>query len=129
MNLVAFAREHFKTVAMIGKGLACLWNRLRLVNDEACDRHGFFIRQAPIHGAVVRGDVAVRDLNRAMDWSLPDEEAVTIAGLVIHESQTIPEAGQTFAYHGYRFEVLSRKRNQIQSLRVRKTFEPDQRGV
>jgi len=80
-------------------------------------------------GAVVRGDVAVRDLNRAMDWSLPDEEAVTIAGLVIHESQTIPEAGQTFAYHGYRFEVLSRKRNQIQSLRVRKTFEPDQRGV
>ncbi|MEP1231597.1 MAG: HlyC/CorC family transporter, partial [Litorimonas sp.] len=79
-------------------------------------------------GAVVRGDVAVRDLNRAMDWSLPDEEAVTIAGLVIHESQTIPEAGQTFAYHGYRFEVLIRQRNQIKSLRVRKTFEPDQRG-
>jgi len=79
-------------------------------------------------GAVVRGDVAVRDLNRAMDWSLPDEEAVTIAGLVIHESQTIPEAGQTFAYHGYRFEVLTRQRNQIKSLRVRKTFERDQRG-
>ena len=78
-------------------------------------------------GAVVRGDVAVRDLNRAMDWKLPDEEAVTIAGLVIHESQTIPEPGQTFAYHGYRFEILSRERNQIQSLRVRKTFEPDQR--
>lgn len=78
-------------------------------------------------GAVVRGDVAIRDLNRAMDWKLPDEEAVTIAGLVIHESQTIPTAGQTFAYHGYRFEVLSRVRNQIQSLKVRKTFEPDQR--
>jgi len=77
--------------------------------------------------AVVRGDVAVRDLNRAMDWSLPDEEAVTIAGLVIHESQTIPEAGQAFAYHGYRFEILTRHRNQIQSLRVRKTFERDQR--
>ncbi len=79
-------------------------------------------------GAVVRGDVAVRDLNRAMDWSLPDEEAVTIAGLVIHESQTIPEAGQTFAYHGYRFEILTRHRNQIQSLRVRKAFERDQRS-
>ncbi|MEL6687716.1 MAG: HlyC/CorC family transporter [Pseudomonadota bacterium] len=78
-------------------------------------------------GAVVRGDVAIRDLNRAMDWKLPDDEAVTIAGLVIHESQTIPTAGQTFAYHGYRFEVLSRVRNQIQSLKVRKTFEPDQR--
>ncbi len=78
-------------------------------------------------GALVRGDVAIRDLNRAMDWKLPDEEAVTVAGLVIHESQTIPTSGQTFAYHGYRFEILSRQRNQIQSLRVTKTYEPDQR--
>ncbi|MEM9599730.1 MAG: HlyC/CorC family transporter [Pseudomonadota bacterium] len=78
-------------------------------------------------GAVVRGDVAIRDLNRAMDWKLPDDEAVTIAGLVIHESQTIPTAGQTFAYHSYRFEILTRERNQILSLKVRKTFEPDQR--
>jgi len=77
--------------------------------------------------AVVRGDIAIRDLNRAMDWKLPDDEVVTIAGLVIHESQTIPTTGQTFAYHGYRFEILKRERNQIQSLKVRKTFEPDQR--
>jgi len=80
-------------------------------------------------GAVVRGDVAIRDLNRAMDWKLPDDEGpVTIAGLVIHESQTIPNAGQAFAYHGYRFEVLEKLRNQIQSLKVVKTFEPDQRS-
>ena len=79
--------------------------------------------------AIVRGDVAIRDLNRAMDWKLPDDEGpVTIAGLVIHESQTIPNAGQAFAYHGYRFEILSKHRNQIQSLRVQKTFEPDQRS-
>jgi len=78
-------------------------------------------------GIIVRGDVPVRDINRAMDWRLPDEEAVTIAGLVIHESQTIPERGQTFAYHGYRFEILARERNQLRSLKVQKTFEPDQR--
>lgn len=76
----------------------------------------------------VRGDVAIRDLNRAMDWKLPDDEAVTIAGLVIHESQTIPTVGQAFAYHGYRFEVMERQRNQIQTLRVSKTYEPDQRN-
>jgi len=76
----------------------------------------------------VRGDVAIRDLNRAMDWKLPDDEAVTIAGLVIHESQTIPTMGQAFAYHGYRFEVMERQRNQIQTLRVSKTYEPDQRS-
>ena len=74
---------------------------------------------------LVRGDIPVRDINRAMDWRLPDDEAVTIAGLVIHESQTIPERGQTFAYHGYRFEVLERERNQLRRLRVERTFEPD----
>ena len=79
-------------------------------------------------GAILQGDLAVRDVNRAMDWKLPDEEAVTIAGLVIHESQTIPEVGQTFAYYGYRFEILKKIRNQILSLKVTKTFEPDQRG-
>ncbi|MEP3655863.1 MAG: HlyC/CorC family transporter [Litorimonas sp.] len=80
-------------------------------------------------GAIVRGDVAIRDLNRAMDWKLPDDEGpVTIAGLVIHESQTIPNQGQAFAYHGYRFEILTKQRNQLQSLRVEKTFEPDQRS-
>ncbi len=79
-------------------------------------------------GAILQGDLPVRDINRAMDWKLPDEEAVTIAGLVIHESQTIPEVGQTFAYYGYRFEILKKLRNQIVSLKVRKTFEPDQRN-
>ena len=76
----------------------------------------------------VSGDLHIRDVNRAMDWSLPDEEAVTIAGLVIHESRTIPEVGQTFSYYGYRFEVLERERNQIKQLKVMKTFEPDQRA-
>jgi len=79
-------------------------------------------------GAILQGDLSVRDINRAMDWKLPDEEAVTIAGLVIHESQTIPEVGQTFAYYGYRFEILKKQRNQIVALKVTKTFEPDQRS-
>jgi len=67
-------------------------------------------------GAVIQGHIAVRDVNRAMDWKLPDEEAVTLAGLVIHESQTIPEVGQTFAYYGYRFEILEKDRNLILKL-------------
>ena len=78
--------------------------------------------------AIIQGETAVRDVNRAMDWKLPDDEAVTIAGLVIHESQTIPDIGQTFAYYGYRFEILERERNQIRALKVTKTFEPVQRS-
>ena len=72
---------------------------------------------------IVAGDVPVRDLNRARDWHLPDEDAVTIAGLIIHESQTIPEVGQVFAFHNHRFEIITKQRNQITSVKVRKTGE------
>jgi Mg2+/Co2+ transporter CorB len=66
----------------------------------------------------VDGSVPVRDLNRAMDWRLPDEEATTIAGLVIHEARSIPDTGQTFTFHGFRFQVLRRQRNRITALKI-----------
>ena len=68
---------------------------------------------------VVDGAMTIRDLNRATDWSLPDEEANTVAGLVIHEAQIIPSVGQVFSFHGFRFEVLERKDNRITRLRIR----------
>jgi Mg2+/Co2+ transporter CorB len=71
----------------------------------------------------VEGIVTIRDLNRACDWQLPDEEANTVAGLVIHESQSIPNEGQVFTFHGFRFEVLERLDNRITRLRVRKVVE------
>lgn len=72
----------------------------------------------------VDGDVTIRDLNRAMDWSLPDDEAVTIAGLIIHEAQSIPDVGQTFSYHGFLFKILRRRRNQITGVKVTAVPEP-----
>jgi len=68
---------------------------------------------------LVDGAMTIRDLNRAADWSLPDEEANTIAGLVIHEAQMIPNEGQVFSFHGFRFEVLARKDNRITRLKIR----------
>jgi Mg2+/Co2+ transporter CorB len=62
--------------------------------------------------------VPIRDLNRAMDWHLPDEEATTVAGLVIHEARSIPDRGQSFTFHGFRFRVLRRERNRITALRI-----------
>jgi Mg2+/Co2+ transporter CorB len=67
---------------------------------------------------ILEGSVPLRDLNRLMDWELPDEEATTVAGLVLHEAQTIPDAGQSFTFHGFRFEVLRRQRNRLTSIRV-----------
>ncbi len=68
----------------------------------------------------VDGAVTIRDLNRACEWNLPDEEANTIAGLVIHEAQAIPNEGQVFSFHGFRFEVIRRESNRLARLRIRK---------
>jgi Mg2+/Co2+ transporter CorB len=67
----------------------------------------------------VDGTVAIRDLNRHLGWELPDDEATTIAGLVIHEAQTIPEPGQVFTFHGFRFEILRKSRNKITAIRIK----------
>jgi Mg2+/Co2+ transporter CorB len=83
---------------------------------EAPEPAGF--RRQSDGSYTIEGATPVRELNRALDWNLPDEEATTIAGLVIHEARTIPEPGQRFAFYGYEFEVLRRQRNQITSLRV-----------
>ncbi|MBY0612351.1 MAG: HlyC/CorC family transporter [Beijerinckiaceae bacterium] len=66
----------------------------------------------------VDGSVPIRDLNRALDWNLPDDEATTIAGLVIHEARVIPEAGQSFNFYGFRFQVLRKTRNRITAIRI-----------
>jgi Mg2+/Co2+ transporter CorB len=67
---------------------------------------------------IVDGTTPIRDLNRELDWNLPDEEATTVAGLVIHEARTIPEPRQRFAFYGFKFEILRRQRNQITALRI-----------
>lgn len=77
------------------------------------------IRKSDDGQFLVDGAMTIRDLNRASDWNLPDEEANTVAGLVIHEAQTIPVVGQVFAFHGFRFEVVARKDNRITKLKLR----------
>lgn len=78
------------------------------------------LRRTATGDVVVEGSMTIRDLNRATDWTLPDEEANTIAGLVIHEAQTIPVKGQVFSFHGFRFEILDRIENRITRLKIRK---------
>ena len=77
------------------------------------------IRQSEDGQFLIDGAMTIRDLNRASDWQLPDEEANTVAGLVIHEAQTIPVVGQVFAFHGFRFEIVAREDNRITRLKMR----------
>ena len=84
--------------------------------DTSSDRP---VRRSESGDYMVDGAMTIRDLNRATDWSLPDEEANTIAGLVIHEAQTIPTPGQVFSFHGFRFEVVAREDNRLTRLKIR----------
>ncbi|MBV9288820.1 MAG: HlyC/CorC family transporter [Hyphomicrobiales bacterium] len=88
---------------------------IRDEHDEAAQEG---VRRQRDGSVIVDGSVAIRDLNRLLDWNLPDEEAATVAGLVIHEARAIPEPRQTFSFHGFRFEVLRRQRNRIAALRI-----------
>jgi Mg2+/Co2+ transporter CorB len=103
------------------EGLVTLEDILEEIVGDISDEHDIEVagvRAQPDGSVVVDGSVPIRDLNRAMDWHLPDEEATTIAGLVIHEARSIPDRGQSFTFHGFRFRVLRRERNRITALRI-----------
>jgi len=103
------------------EGLVTLEDILEEIVGDITDEHDVAmpgVRRQPDGSINVDGAVPIRDLNRVMDWNLPDDEATTVAGLVIHEARSIPDVGQSFTFHGFRFRVLRRSRNRITALRI-----------
>ena len=109
------------------QGIVTLEDILEEIVGDIADEHDIEIRgvrQESDGSIVVDGAVPIRDLNRALDWNLPDSEATTIAGLVIHESKLIPEERQAFTFYGKRFIVMKREKNRIMRLRIRPAEDP-----
>ncbi len=103
------------------QGLVTLEDILEEIVGDIADEHDIDmqgVRLQPDGSVIVDGSLPIRDINRALDWHLPDEEATTIAGLVIHETQTIPEVKQAFTFYGKRFSVLKKERNRLTRLRI-----------
>lgn len=130
-QLAAFLRRNTHFAVVVDEygdvqGLITMQDILEeLVGDISDDRQPDLtgVRKEADGSIVVDGSVSIRDLNRAMGWSLPDEDATTIAGLVIYESRSIPEERQSFTFHGKRFIVMKRAKNRITRLRIRPAVE------
>ncbi len=125
-QLEAFRERHAHSAFVIDEygvlmGMVTLEDILEEIVGDIEDEHDVSVsgvRQTQGDSYIVEGTVTIRDLNRELEWDLPDEEASTIAGLVLHESRRIPEVGQAFMFHSFRFEILQRQRNQITSVRI-----------
>ncbi len=130
-QLSAFLRRKMHFAVVVDEygevqGIVTLEDILEEIVGDIADEHDIEmqgVRQEADGSIVVDGSVPIRDLNRALDWSLPDDEATTIAGLVIHESKLIPQERQAFTFYGKRFIVMKREKNRITRLRIRPAEE------
>lgn len=67
---------------------------------------------------IVKGEVNVRELNKLLDWQLPESGPKTLNGLIMEQLEVIPDAPVGLVIESYFIEVTQIADNQILSARM-----------
>lgn len=72
------------------------------------------------NSVTVDGSVTIRELNKKMDWNLPEEPAKTISGLVIDQIDTIPTGNVCINLESYNIETSKIEGSLIKEIKISK---------
>lgn len=71
---------------------------------------------------LIDGSASIRDINRALNWSLPTNGPKTLNGLAMEFLENIPDANISFKIDHCRFETEEITNKRIEKLRVKSVF-------
>ncbi|MCV2512636.1 HlyC/CorC family transporter [Leclercia pneumoniae] len=67
---------------------------------------------------LIDGSASVRELNKAFNWHLPEDEARTINGMILEALEEIPAAGTRVRIGQYDIDILDVQENMIKQVKV-----------
>jgi len=69
---------------------------------------------------IVEGNYKIRDLNKQLEWELPEDGSKTINGMIVDYLEYIPSTNLCMEINGYQLEILNIVENSIDKVKLKK---------